>query len=113
NLRQAGVNGDPGTGKHYYLPGPHQGLYPVYPAAQTKKLILTEAIIDSATLHQLTAIAGEYTVLACYGANGFTQEHEQAIKSLQQLQEVILFFDGDQAGKEGVMKVAVKLHSLR
>lgn len=113
NLRQAGVNEDPGTGKHYYLPGPHQGLYPVYPAAETKKLILTEAIIDAATLHQLTAIAGEYTVLACYGTNGFTQEHEQAIKALQQLQEVILFFDGDQAGKEGVMKVAVKLHSLR
>jgi DNA primase len=107
------VNKDPGTGKHYYLPGPHQGLYPAYPGAETKKLILTEAIIDAATLHQLATITSEYTVLACYGTNGFIQEHEQALKALQQLQEVILFFDGDQAGKEGTKKVAAKLHGLR
>jgi DNA primase len=98
---------------HYYLPGPHQGLYPGYPNANTKKIILTEAIIDAATLHQHAAITNEYTVLACYGANGFTQEHEQAIRELKQLEEVVLFFDGDGAGREGIKKVAAKLQELR
>lgn len=98
---------------HYYLPGPHQGLYPEYPNANTKKIILTEAIIDAATLHQHNTITHEHTVLACYGTNGFTNEHEQAIRELKQLEEVILFFDGDEAGKEGTKKVAAKLQEIR
>jgi DNA primase catalytic core len=107
------VSEDPGTGKHYYLPGSHQGLYPEYPNAATKKIILTEAIIDASTLQQHAAITNEYTILACYGTNGFTQEHEQAIRELKQLEEVVLFFDGDEAGKEGTKKVAAKLHEIR
>jgi DNA primase len=101
------------TGKHFYLPGPHQGIYPKYPDAETEKLILTEAIIDAATLYQNETITKDHSVLACYGTNGFTQEHEQAIKTLQQLEEVILFFDGDEAGKEGAKKLATKLQELR
>jgi len=108
---QAGVNED--AGKHYYLPGPHQGLYPEYPNAETKKLILTEAIIDAATLYQDNTLTKDYTVLACYGTNGFTSDHEQVIKGLPQLEEVILFFDGDEAGREGIKKVSSKLQELR
>jgi DNA primase len=98
---------------HYYLPGSHQGLYPGYPNAATKKLILTEAIIDAATLCQEISITKDYAVLACYGTNGFTPEHEQAIKELKHLEEAILFFDGDEAGQEGARKVAAKLQALR
>src|SRR5690606_3351850 len=98
---------------HYYLPGSHQGLYPKYPDPETKKLILTEAVIDAATLHQHTTVTSEYSVLACYGTNGFTEEHEQEIKALQHLEEVILFFDGDDAGKEAAQKLAARLHELR
>lgn len=98
---------------HYYLPGPHQGLYPKYPSTETRKLILAEAVIDAATLYQDETITKDYSVLACYGTNGFTQEHEQAIKALQHLEEVILFFDGDDAGKEGAQKLTAKLHELR
>jgi len=36
--------------KHYYLKGKHQGIYPKYPEPGTKTLIITESIIDSATL---------------------------------------------------------------
>ena len=38
--------------KHFYLKD-RQGLYPHYPNAATEKLILTEAVIDAATLLQL------------------------------------------------------------
>ena len=98
---------------HFYLPGGHQGLYPAYPNTDTKKLILTEAVIDAATLHQHESITKEFTVLACYGTNGFTPEHEQVIKDLKHLEEVIIFFDGDEAGREGVKKVAAKLQEIR
>jgi DNA primase len=107
------ISQDVRIGKHYYLPGPHQGLYPKYPDAETKKLILAEAIIDAATLYQDGTIAKDYGVLACYGTNGFTPEHEQALKGLQHLEEVILFFDGDEAGREGMKKVAARLQELR
>jgi DNA primase len=98
---------------HFYLPGGHQGLYPCYPPIETKKLILTEAVIDAATLHQQESITKEFTLLACYGTNGFTAEHEQVIKDLKNLEEVIIFFDGDEAGREGVKKVFSKVQELR
>lgn len=94
--------------KHYYTRN-RKGLYPGYPKADTKQLILTEAIIDAATVLQYT----DYSVLACYGTNGFTTEHEQAIKELKHLEEVIIFFDGDKAGREGAKRVSEKLHQLK
>jgi DNA primase len=102
---------DNGEQKHFYLPGKHQGLYPCYPKAETKKLILTESIIDAATLEQ-TEIRKEYSILACYGTNGFTEEHVTAIKGLKHLDEIIIFFDGDQAGKEGSKKLSEHLQAF-
>ena len=60
-------------------------------------------------LYQDNTIHNEYSILACYGTNGFTAEHEQAIKELKQLEEVVIFFDGDEAGREGVKKITAKL----
>jgi DNA primase len=94
--------------RHFYTRN-RKGLYPAYPKADTKQLILTEAIIDATTLLQ----CADYNVLACYGTNGFTAEHEQAIKDLKQLEEVIIFFDGDEAGREGSKRIADKLHQLK
>jgi DNA primase len=94
--------------KHFYTRN-RKGLYPAYPKADTKQLILTEAIIDAATLLQYT----DHKILACYGTNGFTTEHEQAIKELKQLEEIIIFFDGDEAGREGSKRIADKLHQLK
>jgi DNA primase len=93
--------------KHYYTKN-RKGLYPGYPKSTTKQLVLTEAIIDAATLTQYT----NYTTLACYGTNGFTLEHEQAIRELKHLDEVILFFDGDDAGREGVKRIANKVRQI-
>jgi DNA primase len=94
--------------RHFYTRN-RKGLYPHWPKADTKQLILTEAIIDAATLVQNT----DYSVLACYGTNGFTAEHEQAIKELKHLEEIIIFFDGDEAGREGSKRIAEKLHQLK
>jgi len=100
-----------GTGKHFYLKN-RTGLYPGYPKPETEKLILSEAIIDAATLLQVPEIATNYSILACYGTNGLTDEHKAAIKDLQRLKEIIFFFDGDKAGEEGIKHDAETLQQL-
>jgi DNA primase len=98
--------------RHFYLKD-RQGLYPHYPKPDTKKLILTESIIDAATLLQQEEITKEYSILALYGTNGLTQEHIQSMKALSELEEVILFFDGDEAGRKAIEKHAGTLRALK
>jgi DNA primase len=97
------------TGKHFYLNGHHQGIYPSYPKPDTKKLILTECIIDCATLQQVESISKEYGLIALFGVNGMTSEIEGSIRELKELDEIILFFDGDKAGKEAIGRLAPQL----
>lgn len=99
-----------GDAKHFYLKD-RKGLYPGYPKESTERLILTEAVIDAATLLQHDFIAKEYSVLACYGTNGFTPEHQSAIAALPQLKEVIFAFDGDEAGRKAAGKYAAQLRA--
>ena len=93
---------------HFYNSN-RKGLYPSYPSLETEILILAESVIDTATLRQFT----DYPVLALYGTNGLTSEHQEAIKELDQLKEVILFLDGDQAGQEAIKRNGEILHKLR
>lgn len=97
--------------KHYYLKN-RSGLYPNYPHPDTKKLLLTEAIIDTASLLQIDDIKENYTLLTCYGTNGLNEEILNALKPLKQLEEIIFFFDGDKAGNEAVTKYAEILREL-
>ena len=97
--------------KHYYTAN-RAGLYPGYPNQETTKLILTEAIIDTATLLQIPEITKDYEILSCFGTNGLTEEHKQAIKELENLQEIIFFFDGDKAGAEAINKYQAELSEL-
>jgi DNA primase len=96
---------DNNTAKHYYLKE-STGLYPCYPDAQTEILIITESIIDAASLLQIESIAKEYGILACYGTNRLTEEHKQAIQSLTSLKEIVFAFDNDKAGQTAMHKYA-------
>src|SRR5690606_36517011 len=96
---------DDKNAKHYYLKN-RQGLYPGHPNPDTKKLILTEAIVDTASLLQIDQINQNYALLTCYGTNGLTDEILNAIKPLKQLEEIIFFFDGDKAGGTATAKYA-------
>jgi DNA primase len=100
------VNND--TQKHFYLKG-RQGIYPNYPKPDTKKLILTEAIIDAATLLQIQEIAEQYSIIACFGTNGMNEEIKAAILELQNLEEVIFAFDMDEAGTTAAIKYSQEL----
>jgi DNA primase/predicted transcriptional regulator len=97
--------------RHFYLSG-REGLYPHYPKPATQKLILTESIIDAESLLQQQSITKQYAVLALFGTNGLTDEHLQAIVSLQFLEEIILMLDADDVGRATTEKHAVTLKAL-
>jgi DNA primase len=103
---------DSKTARHFYLKN-RQGLYPKYPDQATKKLILTESIIDCSSLLQINEIIENYSLLACYGTNGLTPEHINAIKHLPFLEEIIFIFDNDKAGIEAVKKYTPELKKLK
>ena len=93
---------------HYYLKN-RKGLYPSYPSTETKTIIITEAIIDAVTILNHT----DYQVLSLYGTNGWNEEHTEAIRSMKDLQEVILFFDGDEPGSKAIETYGSLLKAMK
>jgi DNA primase len=94
---------------HYYQSG-RSGLYPAYPAENTRVLLLTESIIDAATLLPLEL---DCSILALYGTNGLSEEHQLVIKKLLRLQEVILAMDGDEAGRQASEQIARAIKKIK
>lgn len=92
--------------KHYYTKD-RKGLYH-NTNNETQTLIITESIIDSATIQVFTA----FETLALFGTNGFNQEHIELLKSLKNLSEIIFFLDGDDAGKQAVAKHSEAIKAL-
>lgn len=89
------------------------GFYPRYTDPYTQRLLLTQDILDAARLWQIHSIWENYTVSACYGSRGLTQEQLTGISSLRALQEVILFFSGSRAGRALAQKVGKQLSKTR
>jgi len=94
---------------HYYQQG-RQGLYPSYPPKDTQIVILTESIIDCLTLEKHTERTANTAYLALYGTNGLTPEHFKALQQCKKLEEIILFLDGDEAGRAAASKYAKMLY---
>jgi DNA primase len=92
--------------KHYYSSN-RKGLYH-NTTAETQTLIITESIIDSATIQVHT----NFETLAMYGTNGYNQEHEELLKSLPNLKEIIFFLDGDEAGGTATANHSKTIHQL-
>jgi DNA primase len=95
---------------HYYQSG-RCGLYPCYPSQKVKRIIITESIIDAASLLEIKELKA-YEILALYGTNGLTGEHKQALKNCEELSEIILLLDGDAAGETASLKYKKELESL-
>ena len=102
---------DEKNARHYYLKN-RSGLYPNYPSPTTKKLILTESIIDAASLLPIEEIKNNYSLLACFGTNGLTNEILEAIKNFNELEEIIFCFDNDKAGQTATLKYAKLLQTI-
>jgi DNA primase len=97
---------------HYYLKD-RSGLYPCYPKEETKILLLTESIIDTASILPIPLPLKSYSLLSCYGVNGFTEEHRQSVRELPNLEEVIIIFDMDESGEKGSYRLARELKTIK
>ncbi|WP_367118563.1 toprim domain-containing protein [Chryseobacterium sp.] len=75
-------------------------------------MILTEAIIDCASLLQIKEIRDNYSLISCFGTNGLNEEILKAIKELPELEEIIFCFDQDDAGEKAVKKYAEDLRVM-
>lgn len=105
--------------RHFYMKD-REGLYPGYPDPETTTLIIAESIIDTASLLQSSLVTAQsspltahHSLLALYGTNGLTEEHKRAIAALDKLEEVIFFLNGDEAGRNAVIKQAENIQSIK
>jgi len=94
----------PGTPLHLYLPGPHRGLFNVASLAESKTVILCEALIDALTFW----CAGFRNVTSSYGVEGFTADHLEAFKR-HGTERVLIAYDRDEGGDRGAEALAEKL----
>ena len=90
--------------KHLYLPGPHCGVFNRKASKAFDEIILTEGIIDALSLIAL----GIENVQACYGVNGFTQEHLEILKA-DRVKTVTIAFDNDEPGRKASESLAARL----
>jgi len=92
---------------HLYLAGPHRGVFNHHAARTSKTVFITEAILDAMSLWQ----AGYHNVIALYGAQGWTADHEQLLRE-SATREVWLALDNDEAGRKGAEQLKEKLAAL-
>jgi DNA primase len=86
--------------KHLYLPGPHRGVWNGGSAKTNQTLLIAESILDGLALWQ----AGFRNVIAIYGTNGWTPDHEALFKA-NPIREVFLCLDNDEPGRTGTERL--------
>ena len=100
-------NGGGKAGRHFYLPGPHLGIFNREAFTACDELILCESVIDA-----LTFWAGGFrNVTTIYGTNGLTDELLDALKR-HGIRRVLIAFDADEAGNKAVDKYAADFDRL-
>ena len=96
----------PGTPNHLYLPGPHRGVWNEAALAESKEIILCEALIDAMTFW----CAGYRNVTASYGIEGFTADHLAAFQR-HSTERILIAYDRDEAGDRAAEKLSQQLNA--
>lgn len=94
---------NPGTPKHLYLPGPHEGIWNVE-ALDGGEVILCEAAFDALTFW----VNGFKNVTFIYGTEGFTDELFDALLA-RRVRRVRIAYDADDAGNRAATRDAERL----
>ncbi len=89
---------------HLYLPGPRRGVWNLSSLADSKEVILCEALLDALTFY----VASFPHVTSSYGIQGFTGEHLGALKA-HGIEKMLIAYDRDRAGDEAAEALAEKL----
>jgi DNA primase len=94
-----------GSSRHLYLPGPRRGVFNAKALAGCDgELVVCESLIDALTFWR----HGLRHVTAAFGADGFTDELQGAIKDAG-IGRVLIAFDRDEAGDRGAGALADRL----
>jgi DNA primase catalytic core len=93
--------------QHLYLPGPRRGVFHWQALKGSGHVIFTESVIDALSLHQ----AGLRNVVAIYGTQGFTADHEELVQRFR-VKRVVLLLDGDDAGRKATVTIGERLVRL-
>lgn len=93
-----------GTAHHLYLPGPQRGVWNREILRASEEVILCESLLDALSFW----CAGYRNVLAAFGVNGLTQEHEDVLLQ-NQVRRVLIAYDRDEAGETAAGKLAERL----
>ena len=99
--RRLGGGNDSG---HLCLSGPPRGVWNEMALEHQTEVILCKSILDAMTLW----CAGHRNVTACYGHDGFTDDHLQALKT-SAARRVYVAYAGTDAGKAATVRLSEKL----
>jgi len=97
---------EPGE-RHRYLAGPHRGVFNGACAKTSQTLLLAESIFDAMALWA----AGFRNVVALYGTDGWTADHQKLIEE-NGTTEIYLCLDQDEAGKQAAERLREKLSGV-
>ncbi len=92
---------------HLYLKGSHKSVFNLLALRTSKRIFLTESIIDSLSLIQM----GIYETIPLYGTNGLTKDHMELFKKYQ-TRDIYFCLDNDQPGREAAVRIADELKPL-
>ena len=93
--------------RHIYLKGERRGIFNRTAAKGSKSLIIVESIFDAISLW----VAGFRNVIALGGKDGWREEHAALIRE-NQIADLYLAFDNDDAGRAGAERLAPELAGL-
>jgi len=93
--------------QHLFLPGPRRGVFHWQAMKGGDHVVFTESVIDALSLHQ----AGVRNVVALYGTQGLTPDHEELLQRFR-LRRVTLLLDNDAAGEKAAPVIGDRLRSL-
>jgi len=87
-----------------YLKGAHGGVFNGKALKVYDSVIVCEAIFDAMALYSV----GIKNVIATYGTNGWTEDHD-ALLNAGKARRLVFAFDGDKAGAEGEKRIVEQL----
>ena len=97
--------------EHFYLPGPHRGVWNLagakVAATSGEPVVLVESVIDAHSC----VLAGLVGTVALYGTEGFTSEHVEMLTELRP-SRVVLMLDGDDGGRRAEPVIIERLRLL-
>lgn len=93
--------------RHFYLPGPRQGVLNWVALRTSSRLVLTEGPLDALSLWQ----AGVREVTCLHGLAGVPADLKELLKR-HKTREVVLCLDGDSAGREALPRLRESLENL-